>query len=81
MTYQQLQALPMQTEALRKQLTAEVSTWRVRAAGHQVLKTTKGVRGLGRSRDPLGRSGHELVLPVLSRKGVVLSKSSWTPQP
>ncbi|MET7462651.1 hypothetical protein [Nonomuraea sp. NPDC005501] len=116
-TYQQLQALPTEAEALRKQLTAEVSTWideaaeeakttapqatkndwlvnldryvaqraaellyanpvpdKVRAAAYQVLKTTKGVSDLGRSKDPLGRSGQKLALPVSSRKGSVLKQ-------
>ena len=116
-TYQQLQALPAEAEALRKQLTAEVSTWideaaeeakttapkatkndwlvnldryvaqraaellyvnpvpdKVRAAAYQVLKTTKGVSDLGRSKDPLGRSGQKLALPISSRKGSVLKQ-------
>jgi hypothetical protein len=37
-TYQQLQALPTETEALRKQLTAEVNTWIDEAA--EEAKTT-----------------------------------------
>ncbi|WP_433433194.1 hypothetical protein [Nonomuraea sp. CA-141351] len=116
-TYQQLQALPAEAEALRKQLTAEVNAWideaaeeskttdpkatkndwlvdldqyvaqraaellyvnpvpdKVRAAAYQVLKTTKGVSDLGRSKDPLGRSGQKLALPVSSRKGSVLKQ-------
>ncbi|MEV8639269.1 hypothetical protein AB0395_47205 [Streptosporangium sp. NPDC051023] len=116
-TYQQLQALPMEAEALRKQLTAEVNTWideaaeeakttdpkatkndwlvnldryvaeraaellyanpvpdKVRTAAYQVLKTTKGVSDLGRSKDPLGRSGQKLALPVSSSKGSVLKQ-------
>ncbi|MFG1947257.1 hypothetical protein [Nonomuraea sp. NPDC048826] len=116
-TYQQLQALPTEAEALRKQLTAEVNTWideaaeeakttapkatkndwlvnldryvaqravellyanpvpdKVRAAAYQVLKTTKGVSDLGRSKDPLGRSGHKLALPVPSGKGSELKQ-------
>ncbi|TYB60145.1 hypothetical protein FXF51_31535 [Nonomuraea sp. PA05] len=116
-TYQQLQALPTEAEALRRQLTAEVGAWideaaeeakttapkatkndwlvnldryvaqraaellyanpvpgKVRAAAYQVLKTTKGVGDLGRSKDPLGRSGHRLALPVSSSKGSVLKQ-------
>ncbi|MEV4095666.1 hypothetical protein [Streptosporangium saharense] len=116
-TYQQLQALPTEAEALRKQLTAEVNTWideaaeeakttdpkatkndwlvnldryvaeravellyanpvpdKVRTAAYQVLKTTKGVSDLGRSEDPLGRSGQKLALPASSRKGSVLKQ-------
>lgn len=116
-TYQQLQALPTEAEALKKQLTAEVKTWideaaeeakttapkatkndwlvnldryvarraaellyvnpvpdKVRAAAYQVLKTTKGVSDLGRSKDPLGRSGQKLALPVSSAKGSVLKQ-------
>lgn len=116
-TYQRLQELPREAEALRKQLTAEVNTWideaaeeakttdpkatkndwqanldryvaqravellyanpvpdKVRAAAYQVLKTTKGVSDLGRSKDPLGRSGQKLALPVSSRKGSVLKQ-------
>ncbi|MDR8411880.1 hypothetical protein MTP10_24480 [Nonomuraea sp. 3-1Str] len=117
LTYQQLQALPTDAEALRKQLTAEVNTWidegaeeaktfapkatkndwlvnldryvaqraaellyanpapdKVRTAAYQVLKTTKGVSDLGRAKDPLGRSGQKLALPVSSRKGSVLKQ-------
>ncbi|MFI6176808.1 hypothetical protein ACIA8R_14865 [Nonomuraea sp. NPDC051191] len=116
-SYQQLQELPTDAEALRKQLTAEVEAWideaaeeakttdpkatrndwlvnldryvaeravellyvnpvpdKVRAAAYQVLKTTKGVGDLGRDKDPLGRSGQKLALPVSSRKGTVLKQ-------
>ncbi|WP_157570425.1 hypothetical protein [Microtetraspora malaysiensis] len=116
-TYQQLQSLPTDAEALRKQLTSEVNTWideaaeeakttdpkatkndwlvdldryvarravellyvnpvpdKVRAAAYQVLKTTKGVSDLGRSKDPLGRSGQKLALPVSSSKGSALKQ-------
>ncbi|WP_433214244.1 hypothetical protein [Microtetraspora malaysiensis] len=47
---------------------------KVRAAAYQVLKTTKGVSDLGRSKDPLGRSGQKLALPVPSNKGWVLKQ-------
>ncbi|MFI6922164.1 hypothetical protein ACIBIZ_19645 [Nonomuraea spiralis] len=116
-TYQQLQELPAEAEALRKQLTAEVDAWideaaeeakttapkatkndwlvnrdryvaeravellyvnpapdKVRAAAFQVLKTTKGVSDLGRSKDPLGRPGQKLALPVPSAEGSVLKQ-------
>ncbi|NUR89844.1 MAG: hypothetical protein HOY71_37680 [Nonomuraea sp.] len=114
-TYEQLQALPTEAEALRKELTAEVNAWideaaeearttapkatkndwlvnldryvaqraadllyanpvpgKVRTAAYRVLKTTEGVTDLGRAKDPLGRSGQKLALPVPSRKGSVL---------
>ncbi|UBU13783.1 hypothetical protein [Nonomuraea gerenzanensis] len=45
---------------------------KVRAAAYHVLKTTKGVSDLGRSKDPLGRAGQKLALPVSSGKGPVL---------
>ncbi|WP_417629167.1 ATP-binding cassette domain-containing protein [Nonomuraea insulae] len=47
---------------------------KVRAAAYQVLKTTKGVSDLGRAKDPLGRSGQKLALPVSSAKGSVLKQ-------
>ena len=47
---------------------------KVRTAAYQVLKTTKGVSDLGRAKDPLGRSGQKLALPVSSRKGSVLKQ-------
>lgn len=47
---------------------------KARAAAYQVLKTTKGVSDLGRSKDPLGRSGQKLALPVSSGKGSVLKQ-------
>ncbi|GAT66695.1 hypothetical protein PS9374_02345 [Planomonospora sphaerica] len=47
---------------------------KVRAAAYQVLKTTKGVTDLGRVTDPLGRSGHKLALPVLTKKNTVLKQ-------
>jgi hypothetical protein len=47
---------------------------KVRAAAYQVLKTTKGVSDLGRSKDPLGRSGQKLALPVSTRKQSVLKQ-------
>jgi hypothetical protein len=47
---------------------------KVRAAAYQVFKTTKGVSDLGRSKDPLGRSGQKLALHVSSRKGSVLKQ-------
>ncbi|MGI5290933.1 hypothetical protein ACQEVF_47535 [Nonomuraea polychroma] len=116
-TYQQLQSLPTDAEALRKYLVADVNAWidksaeeakttdpkatkndwlvnldryvaqratellyanpapdKVRAAAYQVLKTTKGVSDLGRTKDPLGRSGQKLALPVFSRKSSVLKQ-------
>lgn len=116
-TYDQLQALPTDPEALRRQLAAEVNAWideaaeearttapkatkndwlanfdryvavravellyavpvpgKVRSAAYQVLKTTKGVSALGRSKDPLGRTGQKFALPVSSRKGSVLEQ-------
>ncbi|WP_433412811.1 hypothetical protein ACQP1V_26810 [Microtetraspora malaysiensis] len=116
-TYQQLQSLPTDTEALRKHLLADINAWideaaeeakttspkskkedwlvdldryvargasellyvnpvpdKVRAAAYQVLKTTKGVSDLGRSKDPLGRSGQKLALPVSSSQGSVLKQ-------
>ncbi|WP_371782882.1 hypothetical protein [Streptosporangium subroseum] len=117
MTYQQLQSLPTDAEALRKYLVADVNAWidkavedakttspnskkddwlsnldgyvaerasellyvnpapdKVRAAAYQVLKTTKGVGDLGQAKDPLGRSGRKLALPVPSGKGSVLKQ-------
>lgn len=116
-TYQQLQALPSNADALRRRLSADVRAWideaakeakttdpkatkqdwlvnadryvaenavrllyadpvprKVRAAAYQVLKTTKGVGDLGRGKDPLGRAGHKLALPVVSGKGTVLKE-------
>ncbi|WP_326825789.1 hypothetical protein [Streptosporangium sp. NBC_01756] len=117
LTYQQLQSLPTDAEALRKYLLADVNAWidwaaeeakstspnsrkedwlvnldryvaerasgllylnpapdKVRAAAYQVLKTTKGVSDLGRAKDPLGRSGRKLALPVPASKGSVLKQ-------
>ncbi|MFI7423140.1 hypothetical protein [Nonomuraea sp. NPDC049684] len=45
---------------------------KVRAAAYQVLRTTKGVNDLGDAKDPLGRPGRKLALPVFARKGAVL---------
>ncbi|MFI7111541.1 hypothetical protein ACIBK9_34875 [Nonomuraea sp. NPDC050227] len=45
---------------------------KVRAAAYQVLRTTKGVDDLGDAKDPLGRSGRKLALPVRAGKGAVL---------
>ncbi|GLW99490.1 hypothetical protein [Microtetraspora sp. NBRC 16547] len=116
-TYQRLQSLPTDAEALRKHLFADVNAWideaaeeakttspkskkedwlvdldwyvakracellyanpvpdKVRAAAYQVLKTTKGVSDLGRAKDPLGRSGRKLALPVSSSGGSVLKQ-------
>ncbi|GAA4236258.1 hypothetical protein FHR32_000663 [Streptosporangium album] len=116
-TYQQLQSLPTDAEALRKHLLADVNAWideaaeeakttspnskkedwlvnldryvaerasellyvnpvpdKVRAAAYQVLKTTKGVSDLGWAKDPLGRSGRKLALPVSSSGGSVLKQ-------
>ncbi|MER6826402.1 hypothetical protein ABT352_10480 [Streptosporangium sp. NPDC000563] len=41
---------------------------KVRSAAYQVLKTTKGVKDLGRAKDPLNRSGQKLALPPLAQK-------------
>ncbi|WP_433354041.1 hypothetical protein ACQP25_11135 [Microtetraspora malaysiensis] len=116
-TYQQLQSLPTDAEALRKRLLADINAWidkaaeeakttspkskkedwlvnldqyvakgasellyanpvpdKVRAAAYQVLKTTKGVSDLGQAKDPLGRSGRKLALPVSSTEGSVLKQ-------
>ncbi|MEV4161947.1 hypothetical protein [Nonomuraea dietziae] len=116
-TYQQLQLLPTDAEALRRYLVADVSAWidkaaeeakttspnsrkddwlanldryvarhaaellyanpvpdKVRAAAYQVLKTTRGVSDLGQAKDPLGRSGQKLALPVSSSKDSVLDQ-------
>ncbi|MFD1929926.1 hypothetical protein ACFSKW_00400 [Nonomuraea mangrovi] len=116
-TFQQLQSLPTDVEALRKYLVADVNAWidksaeeakttapkatkndwlvnldryvagmatellyvnpapdKVRAAAYQVLKTTKGVSDLGRAKDPLGRPGQKLALPVPSNKDSVLKQ-------
>ncbi|MGW7482681.1 hypothetical protein ACWGH8_29290 [Nonomuraea muscovyensis] len=48
---------------------------KVRAAAYQVLKTTKGVVDLGRAKDPLGRSGRKLALPVPSNRDSVLKQA------
>ncbi|MET8339867.1 hypothetical protein ABZV14_26610 [Streptosporangium canum] len=117
LTYQQLQSLPADTEALRKYLLADINAWidwaaeeakttspnskkedwlvnldryvaeragellyanpapdKVRTAAYQVLKTTKGVSDLGRAKDPLGRSGRQLALPIPSSEGSVLKQ-------
>jgi hypothetical protein len=47
---------------------------KVRTAAYQVLKTTKGVTDLGRAKDPLGRTGHKLALPIPSNKDSVLKQ-------
>ncbi|TMR98125.1 hypothetical protein [Nonomuraea basaltis] len=48
--------------------------FKVRSAAFQALKTTKGVSDLGRAKDPLGRSGHKVALPVSAQKGDVLKE-------
>ncbi|MET7326793.1 hypothetical protein [Nonomuraea sp. NPDC005650] len=48
--------------------------FKVRSAAFQALKTTKGVSDLGRVKDPLGRSGQKVALPVSDRKNSVLKE-------
>ncbi|WP_436762477.1 hypothetical protein [Streptosporangium sp. V21-05] len=40
----------------------------VRSAAYRVLRTTKGVKDLGRAKDPLNRSGQRFALPPFVRK-------------
>lgn len=45
--------------------------FKVRSAAFQALKATKGVSDLGTAKDPLGRTGHKIALPVPAQKSTV----------
>ncbi|MEV0819663.1 hypothetical protein [Nonomuraea rubra] len=62
-------------ESLTRLLYQNPVPRKVRAAAYEALRTTEGVKDLGRAKDPQGRSGHKLALP-----GYVTDKQSLEQQ-